>query len=846
MFRASLKSVLARRRRLALTLAAVVLGVTFVTGTLVLTDTSNRMFDEQFAERPGGADLTVRAAATFDQGMGVEVERDPLPPAMLAAIRGVSGVGSAEPSVHGQALLVAGGDPIVPAGPSVGASWQPPPLGAFDLRAGREPRRDGEVVIDAATAARAGVGVGDAIGVQTDGPVADFTVVGVAGFGDRDAPPDTTVALFDLATAQERLGLGDAYSQVGVVAADDAEVEDLRARLSAALGEGVEVANRQDLAAASAAAAKEQVAMLRMLLLVIAVTALVVGAFLIANTFAMLVAQRTREIATLRAVGATGRQVLLSVLTEAAVVGLAASTAGAGLGVVAAQGLRRLAAVFGADLPAGGLVVTPRTLAVALGIGVAVTVLAALGSARRAARVAPVEAMRGAGEPARGVRRGRLVAGGVAGAAALAVVAGVATGALRGLPAVAAVAVFVVVALGLLGPAAAARAAHVVGAPLARLGVAGRLARDAAMRAPRRTAATVTALAVGLAVVTFMTVLAASMRAAVTAAHDEAITSEFLVESMRGEMLGGLSPHVAHHVGDLPEVAVASRLQFGHWRSGSSVEALSAVDPATIDEVADLDMVEGRLADLDAGGIVVSQPVADARGLEIGDELEMTFARTGTQRLPVVGVLDAADQWAVRTGYVIGLDTYARHFTEDVDAAVFVKLAEGADAGRAETAIGEALEVFPTAALRDHEEAKAARTRTIDQIFGLVAVLLLLAVGIALLGITNTLALSVVERTRELGLLRAVGMTRRQVRRLVRAEALLVAVLGAVVGTAVGLGLAAVAVRALSGQAAMALTVPAGQLAASLAVAGAAGLLAGLLPARRAARLDVLAAIARG
>lgn len=844
MFTISLKSVLARKLRLALTMTAVMLGVTFITGALVLTDTSDRLFDEQFADRADGADLVARTTATFDHGMGVEVQRDPVAPGIVDRIRSVDSVGRVSPSVQGQALIVVDGAPVIPEGRSVGASWESEPFGAFTLRWGREPRIDGEVVIDAATAVAAGVAVGDRIGVQTDGPVEPFTVVGVAGFGDADGIPNATVALFDLGSAQRLLGLGDAYTQVGITATDGVALEALRGRIAVALGEGYEVVTAQDIAAAGAAAAKAQVGMLPMLLAIIAATALLVGAFLIGNTFTVLVAQRTRELATLRAVGASGRQVLGSILAEAGVVGIVSSLAGTALGVVTATLLRRLVAAFGTDLPAGGLVVTPRTVLVGVAVGTIVTVVSAAGSARKAARVAPIEAMRGAAAPLHTAGRGRLWSGSAAGLAATGALTAIFAGALSGPSALALVGVLAVAAITLLGPAAAGPIVRTIGGLFAGRGITGRLARDSAARAPRRTAATVTALAVGLAVVTFMTTLAASVKQSIATGHDEAIRSEYIIESARGEMLGGLSPHVAHRVGELPEVAVAARMQFGHWQDGTATEPLSAIDPTALTEVADLDMVDGNLEALSRGGVVLSEAVASARGVWTGDELEMAFARTGVQRLKVVGILASADQWALRTGYVISLDTYADHFTEDVDAAVFVKLADDVDPTQARTAIEQVLEAFPTAALRDNAEAIASRTRAIDQILGLVTVLLILAVVIALLGITNTLALSVVERTRELGLLRAVGMSRRQIRALVRREALLIAAAGATVGITLGLLLTGAGLRALSGQAAIPLAIPTAQLVGYLAAVAVAGLAAGMLPARRAARLDVLKAIA--
>lgn len=843
MWHATIKGVASRRVRLAMTVTAVVLGVTFVVGTLVLTDTANKLFADQFADANSGVDVTVRSASAFDSGMGVEVERDPLPTEVVDEVRAVDGVADTVGQVSGQALLYApDGEPIVPKGPSAGGSWAPAPFGLFSIRDGRAPDAPGEVAIDAATAAAHGYQPGDEITVQTVGPPDDYRVVGVVGFGDRDSLPGATVALFDLATAQYAFDV-DGLSQISVVAADGVDVDVLRSRLGNALGPGVEVASSQDTAAAAADAARDQLGFLPMMLGVLAVTALLIGGFLIANTFSILVAQRTREFATLRAVGATGRQVTTSVLGEAIVVGVAASAVGTLLGVGAAQGMRMLIGSFGVALPDGQLVVAGRTVVAGLAVGVVVTILSAVGPARRAASIPPVEAMRDAAVGDRPVSGRRVVLGALLAILSVAILATSVAGVTPSLAAVAVAGLAGVLALRMLAPTVAARLAGLVGRPLDGRGIPGQLARSNAQRTPRRTAATATALALGLAVVTFMTVLATSMKASMTAAFDDVITADYVIESARSEMLGGLSTHVDHRVGDLPEVAGTSRMRFGHWRDGDAVEALTAVDPGTLPEVMDVSIVDGSLDGLARGGVVLTANVAAAHEVGVGDRLPMTFARTGVRSLPVVGIVDDDDLWALRTGYVIGLDTYADHFTEDVDAVVYVRGADGVRPATVERALQRTLDAFPTAAIRDPEAAKADRVATVDQILGLVTVLLLLAVTIALLGITNTLALSVFERTREVGLLRAVGATRSQIAAMVRWEALLVAVLGGVIGVTLGVVFGWAAVGALGSRASMTVAVPTLQLVAYLAVAATAGLLAGVLPARRAAGLDVLTAI---
>ena len=454
--------------------------------------------------------------------------------------------------------------------------------------------------------------------------------------------------------------------------------------------------------------------------------------------------------------------------------------------------------------------------------------------------MSPLDALRESSAPV-GTGRARTVAG-TAGlllaAAALAVAvrdASVVPLALGG--------VLVLAGLVVVGPAVVGPLLRFAGGALPARWVPGVLARESAARAPRRTSATVTALAIGLALISFMAVLSASVKASMAAGYRETITADYVIESSRAEMLGGLAPAVSERIAALPQVAVASRLRYGHWKDGEATSALTAVDPRTLPEVADVRLVQGRLDALAGGGVILAEHIARERNLRVGDELEMTFARTGRQHLPVVGLLRDRDADALSTGYLISLGTFAKQYSENVDASVFVKLADGVDASAGQSALTGALKAYPTAEVKDEAAAVAGRLQAIDQVLGLVTVLLLMTVVVATLGIANTLALSMLERTREIGLLRAVGMTRRQLRAMVRGEALLVAALAVLLGAVLGTGLAAVAVRVLGGPA-MSPEFPPAQLAAVVALAAATGLVAGAVPARRAARLDVLRAIA--
>lgn len=840
MWRLTLTNALAHRSRLALTWLAVALGVAFVAGSLVLTDTSSRLLDAQFRTAAAGVDLRVRATAAFNAAMGVEVERDPLPAALLGRVAAVSGVGQVRAVATGAGQLQVRGHTARPDEPTLVDTWAESPFTAYALRAGHAPRAGDQVVLDAATAREQHISVGDSVTVSAT-TSRTLRVVGLTGVADRDGLGNSAVVLVDLPTAQALLGLGSRLSSLDVVAADGVAVPELSTRLAATLGTKYAVSSSQDAASASADAAKESIRYLRIVLLALAGAGLVVGAFLIANTFGIVLTQRARELALLRAAGATTRQVLASVLGEAVLVGLTGAAGGTLLGVGAAYALRGVAQGAGLALPDGPLTVTGSTLGIALSAGTLVTMLAALGPARRAARVAPVEAMR-ASEPGRPAsRRGRITAGWMLLGIAVSLLVTAAW--TRSMAGVGLGAALLLGALVVLGPVLAPWLAQFVCRSVNRLGVPGRLARESTVRNPRRTAATVTSLTLGLALISFVSVLGSSVKA-ITAAGGEAITADLLVQSSRDEMLGGLSPEVRDRITQLPEVAAASSTRFGHWLDKGMTSALTAVDPGTLPRVAEVTMSSGSLAALQGGGVVLAAKAAKERGLTVGDTLTMTFPRDGDQSLPVVGVMADDAAQALSTSYILSLDSYAAHYSENVDATVYVALADGVDQARARAALKAAVADFPNAQVRDQAEAAAGRATAIEQVLGLITVLLGFAVLIALLGITNTLALSIVERSREIGLLRAVGMTRRQLRWMVRAEAVLVACVAVLSGLALGVGLAAATLAALASDGPVVLRVPVGQLFAIVAVTVVGGLVAGLLPARRAARLDVLTAIA--
>ena len=602
----------------------------------------------------------------------------------------------------------------------------------------------------------------------------------------------------------------------------------------------MQVATAHDLAAAGAEQAASSLELLQVVLVAMSAAALVIGAFLIANTFGIVISQRTRELAVIRATGASGRQVLSSVLIEALLVGVVASALGVLLGIVSTSGLRSLARVFGVSIPSGDLAVEPRTVILALTVGVVVTVISAVGPARRAAAVSPLAAMRAGAAETRHVGRGRLITGTLL-ALTGAVISGLPTFGqpmlLLGVGLVLGLIGFVMVAPSALRPLTALVGRVGAGA------VAGQLARDAAIRAPRRTSSTVMALAFGLALMSFVSIVAASVKAATGEQYREVISADVVIESAGQEMLGGVHAAVYDEVQDVLEVGIATRLKYGHWKDGETTSALTGLDPDRITDVASLTMVDGELAALSGGGVVVAERIALERGLRVGDDLPMTFARTGTTSLAVVGVIADGPAQALQTDFFISLDSYAELFTEDMDASIFVVAADGISPAELTAALATALEDHPTVQVRDQAAVIAGRTQMVDQIFGLVSVLLAFAMVIAILGIANTLALSIVERTREIGLLRSLGMSRGSVALMVQAEAVIVSVVAVAVGLLLGVAAGSAAVGALSTIAPLDVVFPVPQLVTLAVIVAVAGLLAGIAPAARAARLPVLEAI---
>jgi putative ABC transport system permease protein len=839
-----LKGLLARKLRLALTAISISLGVAFVTGTFVLGDTMTATFDQLYEGLTEGTDVTVRGESAFTDTSTLGATK-PFDAAVLDRVEAVDGVRAADGSVTGYALILdKAGKPVQPGGaPTLGASFTRDQdlAGGFTLRSGSAPSGPREVVLDAATARKHGFAPGDPVTILfADGP-REFTVVGIAGFGDADNLAGATIATFDLPTAQQVLGKAGLYDTVAVAGEQGVSPEELRDRIAAALPQGLEAVTSAEVVAESSAAVADALGFFTTGLLGFAAISLLVGALIIWNTFSILVAQRTRELALLRAVGASRRQVRFSVVAESFVIGLVAAALGLGLGIGVAAGLRAALGAVGIEVPTTTLQVEPRTILAALLVGVVVTVFAALLPARQATKVPPVAALRSIDAPVKRIGRVRIAVGTVFTLLGAAGLAGAITE--EGRLELAGLAMLLTLAGVLtLAPLVATAVTKLIGSPLARLGgTTAALARRNALRNPRRTANTATALMIGLALVSTVTVVASSMKASVADVIADSSRADFILKAA-SQASPGLPPQLAEDLRAVDGVDTVSEMRFGPAQVDGRTTFVAAIDPKTVDAAANLEVSSGSTAALDDRSVLVSDKVAEAQGWSVGDQVQITYAQTGVQRFTVAGTF--GNTTLIGSDYVVDLAAHVANTGSSLDVAVLVVAADGADLEQVRAGMETVVDAYPIAQLDDAASFTESQGKTIDQLLAIVTMLLALAVIIALLGIVNTLALSVFERTRELGLLRAVGMTRRQVRAVVRWESVIVAVLGALLGAVLGLAFGAALTRGLAGEGLTVLAIPGGRLGLYVLAAAVAGVLAAIGPARRAAKVDVLRAVA--
>ncbi len=839
MLRATLRSLSSHKLRLTLSGLAVVLGVAFVAGTLVFTDTLQKTFDDLFVQTT--SDVVVEPpGAGLAQGGDIPTAVVPtLPASVVTTVQGVEGVAVAEGAILVDGVQVVGADGKVlntQGAPAYGGNWPTnDAVSAFSLTEGKAPTNSNEVVVDSQTAAKAGLTVGGPVTMVTPGPTIEPTVVGIFRFGTTGNLAGASIVAFDTATAQGLLVGSDAFTSIDVKADDGVSQEDLAASVQAAVGPQAVVKTGAQAADEASAQIGEALNFINIFLLVFAGVALFVGTFLILNTFSMLVAQRTRELALLRAVGATRGQVTRSVLGEAFVVGAVGGLLGLALGVALASGLRQIFKQIGLDA-GGSLVLQPRTALVAMTLGIVVTVVSAYLPARRASRVPPVAAMRDDATPAtRSMRRRTWVGTGlfIIGLAALVLGASASGGraaSLVGLGALVMLVAAIVLAAPLAGPVV-----RFVGAPFRR-SATGRIAVANAARNPRRTAATAAALMIGLALVSAFGVLGASTTASTDALVDDTIKADFLVT---GANFRPFSPEATAAVREVDGVGVVSSVRLAPAEINGEVTAVAGVDPATVESAFAIPVTDGSVAALKEGGLLVDDGIAATEGYTVGSSVEVTFT-SGPATLPVVGVFTSD---AGLNGYVTSLDTLTAAGVPPLDSQVYVVLAPGADTAMVRAGLDAALGPYPNVTIQDQTELKDEIRSQVNQLLFLIYALLALAVLIAILGIINTLVLSVVERTREIGLLRAVGTSRRQLRSMIRIESVVIAVFGALLGIVLGVTFGVALQRSIADQGIEVLSVPWIQLLIFLVVAAGVGVLAALWPARRAARLDVLQAV---
>jgi putative ABC transport system permease protein len=843
----ALRGIGARKLRAFTTWLAIFLGVALVAGTYVLTDTINKSFEEIFTESLKGTDVAI----TSRQDVQTQDDMPPAFPArLLARVRQVDGVQAAAGSVFASGRFVdAEGDPIGTSfAPNFISSLLPPRFEALDYVEGRKPRAPTEASIDTQTADTGDLKVGSKLRLAGAHEAKTYEVVGLTKLGDTSFG-GAGIAQVLLPQAQEITDRVGQFDQISVAAAPGVTPEQLRDRIARVIPRQVQVETGEEAAQRQTDDIEKNLGFFRIALLVFAGVSLFVGSFQIFNTFSITVAQRTREFGLLRTLGASRRQILSSVGIEALVLGLLGAAAGIAGGVGFAFAINELVKAVGIDLPNTGTVIEARTVIVSLIVGVVVTVAAALNPALRATRVTPMAALREA-ELQDTKRRGRVVTAvavglGVIGLGMMLVGlfggiedSGSAAGLLGG------GAALMLFGVSLFSPRLVRPLASVTGRPLERLrGLTGRLARENAMRKPGRTATTAAALMIGLALIVFVTVFAAGINSSIAKTIDDSFRGEIVVQNTDG--FSPIPRDALDVARDVDGVSTVSSITYatGELAGGQGIQ-LAAVDPATLGQVLALDFRSGdpsafpRLA---PNQTILDENFARDKGLQVGDTLRV---RTPTERVAAFQVVGTVKGELDLLGKAVIDESATRQFGRLQPNFALARLASDASPKDVQDAMDKALkDRFPTVEVKNQSQLKDQQEEQVNQLLGLIYALLSLAIVVSVFGIVNTLALSIHERTRELGMLRAVGMSRRQVRTMVRYEAVITALIGAILGTILGVIFAVLVSRPLADEG-FKLSYPVGTLLVLLVLAALAGVIAAIGPARRASRLDVLRALA--
>ena len=849
MLKVTLRGLMAHKVRLIATAVSVLLGVAFMSGTQVLTSSVSASFDKVFADVYASIDVVVRSSNEVDTPFGPERTR--ISEAVLPTVSGVAGVEAAEGQVVGQIrVLDKDNQPLVAAQgpPNFGLNWlTSPALNGWTIVNGAPPVAANDIVLDVKSAKDGKYAVGDTVNVSVTNGVQPFKVAGIAKFGKLETWGGAQAALFSTTTIQTLVGEPGMYDWISVAGQNDESQTQLSDEISKVIPAGTEAITGAEFTEESQSAFQKIIGIFSTFLLVFALIALFVGSFIIYNTFSIIVAQRTRELALLRAVGASRGQVLRSIVLEAFFVGLTASIVGVGCGVLLAIGLNTLMQSIGFSGPDTPIVIPPVAVFVSLLVGTIITLVSALFPARRAATVPPIAAMRDVAVDRTGASKLRVAFGLILLAlGAFMLWFGLNGNSDSGLQIIGGGAFFVFIALAVVGPVIATPFASVLGWPLQKASrITGRLARENAMRNPRRTSTTASALMIGIGLVGFIAVTAESVKASTVDAINQSVTGQYVVTT---ESFGptALPQSMSSDLDQVPGVRVAAGISATFANINDSGKIILAVDPDAISQVIDFTDVDGSFDSLGVGEIAASEKLAEDKQLKIGDPVQLVFLQGGATTLKLTSIYTT--EFPIQgPGWIISTDQFNTLVppSQQTYSAIYIKLDDTSAAGVNAVLPGlkAVTDTVPGAKLQNLDEYKKAQTDQVNQFLQIVYVLLALALIIAIVGVVNTLLLSVYERTRELGLLRAVGMSRRQVRSTIRLESVIISLMGTLIGLVIGIVFGWALVTALADEGITSFAIPWSQLFIIVIIAIFAGVGAALYPARRAARLDVLRAI---
>jgi putative ABC transport system permease protein len=852
-----LRGFLQRKLRVALTAIAIALGVALMAGTYILTDTINQSFAGIFKTAAKNDSVVVSPSEAL--GNQTQTETSPITEQMLARVRSTPGVAQAAGGIFTEGTFLDTKRKRLTSGHAPGfiSAVVPPRFESFKPVKGHLPSQASEVAIDEATAERKDVKIGQQIIVAGRAAAKQYTVVGIVKFASGESFGGAGVALLTLSEAQHVVGEPGRFDQLDVAAAPGVSDEQLRARIRAALPHTVDVRTGAQQAEKNTSDLEENLSFLRTFLLVFAYIALVVGAFIIFNTFSITIAQRTREFALLRMLGASRRQIMQTVIGEGLLLGVLGAVLGLFAGIGLAPALDQLFKLFGADIPDNGTVLETRTIVVSLAVGIVVTVLAGLPSALRATRVPPIAALREGVEIPRPLPTRKFLI----------------IRFLVGLVIVLALGIFIrglsIIVL-IVWVARSARLwarlrrggerpekryrvvpffARTLGVLVTWRGITGVLARENTIRQPGRTMVTAAALTIGIALVAFVSVFAAGIKSTINHTVSRSFAGDLIIENSQGSEEHGIPTGVTAAVAGVPGVARVTPLAFavGRVKGTSDNAVITAVEPSTFASVYRIEWANGSseatLASLNDGTVIVKKDFAKSHHIGVGQTISVLTPTTKRVSLRVVGIVK--ESFGLLQDLTITRTLADSAFGLREDALDFVSYTSGASNAQVQPAVDRVLDAqFPQARSRTSDQFRKEQSEQINQLLTLIYVLLALSVIVSLFGIVNTLILSIYERTQELGMMRAIGTSRRQVRQMIRYESLITALIGGVFGLLIGLvGAIILAATALSGSGYL-LTIPVGTLIVLLVIAAVAGLLAAALPARRAARLQVLDALA--